>query len=113
MARAKALRTRLTDAERKLWYALRAKRFGNVKFKRQAPIGNYIVDFVSFEHRLIAEVDGGQHNDEGIQKYDAVRSMWLESEGFRVLRFWNNDVLSNLEGVLATIQENLQRPPSP
>jgi very-short-patch-repair endonuclease len=97
---AKALRANMTNAERRLWYLLRAHRFNGVKIKRQAPIGPYIVDFVSFERRLIFEVDGGQHAD---SEADGRRTRWLEGEGFRVLRFWNNEVLSNTSGVLETI----------
>jgi very-short-patch-repair endonuclease len=90
----------MTDAERRLWYLLRAHRFKGIKIKRQAPIGSYIVDFVSFERRLIFEVDGGQHAD---NKLDRRRTQWLEGEGFRVLRFWNNDVLKNTNGVLEVV----------
>src|ERR1700761_4298376 len=94
--RAKALRANMTNAERRLWYLLRAHRFDGVKIKRQAPIGHYIVDFVSFERRLVIEVDGGQHADSGS---DLNRTRLLEDQGFRVLRFWNNEVLSNTRGV--------------
>src|ERR1700759_3716216 len=97
---AKALRTNMTDAERKLWYLLRAHRFEGMKIKRQAPIGPYIVDFVSFDRRIIFEVDGGQHAD---SEADQRRTRWLEGEGFRVLRFSNNEVLKNTNGVLETI----------
>jgi very-short-patch-repair endonuclease len=97
---AKALRANMTDAERRLWYLLRAHRFEGIKIKRQAPIGRYIVDFVSFERRLIFEVDGAQHAD---SEADRRRTRWLEGEGFRVLRFWNNEVLNNTSGVLETI----------
>jgi very-short-patch-repair endonuclease len=86
-ARAKALRSNMTEAERRLW---RAHRFRGTKFKRQAMIGKYIVDFVCFEKNLVIEVDGGQHAD---NETDRLRTRWLENQGFRVLRFWNNDVL--------------------
>jgi very-short-patch-repair endonuclease len=105
--RAKALRANMTDAERRLWYLLRAHRFAGVKIKRQAPIGHYIVDFVSFEQRLVVEVDGGQHADNDA---DLRRTRWLEDQGFRVLRFWNNEVLSNTRGVLETILAALADP---
>ena len=82
----------MTDAERGLWYLLRGDRFNGIKIKRQAPIGPYIVDLVSFERRLIFEVDGGQHAD---NEADRRRTRWLEGEGFRALRFWNNEVLKN------------------
>jgi very-short-patch-repair endonuclease len=97
---AKALRANMTEAERRLWYFLRAHRFQGMKFKRQAPIGRYIVDFVSFQRSLVVEVDGGQRAE---SEDDFRRTRWLESQGFRILRFWNNEVLSNTGGVLDTI----------
>jgi very-short-patch-repair endonuclease len=102
---AKVLRTSQTDAELKIWQALRAGRLTNYKFKRQVPIANFIVDFVCFEHKLIVEIDGGQHmrNSE-----DVLRDAKLIKMSFRVLRFWNNDVMQNLEGVLMTILQYLQ-----
>ncbi len=90
----------MTDAERRLWYFLRAHRFKGMKFKRQTIIGRYIVDFASLNRRLIVEVDGGQHAD---SETDGRRTRWLEDQGFRVLRFWNNEVLSNTDGVLDAI----------
>jgi very-short-patch-repair endonuclease len=97
---AKALRANMTEAERRLWYFLRAHRFRGMKFKRQALIGRYILDFVSFQRRLVVEVDGGQHAE---SEDDLRRTRWLESQGFRILRFWNNEVLSNTGGVLDVI----------
>ena len=97
---AKALRANLTEAERRLWYLLRAHRFEGIKFKRQVLIGRYIVDFVSFGQRLVIEVDGGQHAD---NETDLRRDRWLEDQGFRILRFWNNDVLNNTESVLEVV----------
>jgi very-short-patch-repair endonuclease len=97
---AKHLRRNMTDAETKLWQELRARRFENYKFKRQQPIGKYIADFVCFEHRLIVEVDGSQHGD---PHHDKVRDAWLQSQGFRVLRLWNNEVSQEMDGVLLTI----------
>ena len=94
---ARTLRTNLTEAERVLWYHLRAARLRGYKFRRQAPLGRYIVDFVCFEARLIVEVDGGQHVEQ--QEYDRQRTAWLEGQGFQVLRFWNTEVLGNVEGV--------------
>jgi len=76
-----------------------------VKFRRQAPLGKYIVDFISFERKLILEIDGGQHALE--RDNDEKREIWLESQGFRILRFWNNEVLQNLEGVLEAIRANI------
>jgi very-short-patch-repair endonuclease len=71
------------------------------------PIGNYIVDFVSFEDKLIVEIDGGQHNEAPNLERDEQRTRWLEGEGFRVLRFWNNEIIENQDGVLLTIKENI------
>lgn len=102
LTNAKALRTNQTEAELKLWYHLRAHRFMDMKFKRQKPIGRYIVDFVCIEQRLIIELDGGQHADQ--MPYDQQRDAWLRSQGYTVLRFWNNDVMQELEGVLEQIR---------
>jgi very-short-patch-repair endonuclease len=99
------LRKRQTDAENLLWRNLRGKQVEGLRFRRQQPIGRYIVDFVCLERRLILEIDGGQHAIE-IEK-DEERSNWLIAEGYSILRFWNNDVLTNLEGVLETIRLNV------
>lgn len=99
--RAKALRRNMTDAERKLWAALRGHRFQGLAFRRQSPIGPFIVDFVCQQLRLIIEVDGGQHATK--TRHDTQRAAWLTSKGYRILRFWNSDVLRNMEGVLQTI----------
>ncbi len=107
---AKSLRSNMTDAEKMLWRHLRAHRFGGEKFRRQQPIGPYIVDFAHFGKRLIVEADGGQHNE---SSSDARRDTWLRAQGFTVMRFWNNEILSNLEGVLAVVFEALNRPLSP
>jgi very-short-patch-repair endonuclease len=105
---AKALRSNMTDAERRLWYFLRAHRFKDTKFKRQATIGKFIVDFVCFEKHLVIEVDGGQHAD---SETDRLRTRWLEDQGFRVLRFWNNEVLKNTSGVLDSIMAAIDSMP--
>ncbi len=85
-----------------------------VKFRRQQPVGSYIVDFVSFDKKLIIEIDGGQHNEVQTREKDEQRAMWLGSEGFQVMRVWNNDVLLNLEGVLTAIKGALDEvSPSP
>jgi very-short-patch-repair endonuclease len=107
---ARQLRSRMTDAERKLWFALKDRRFAAFKFRRQVPVGPYIADFLCFEQRLIAEVDGGQHAD---SVRDVERDNWLAQNEFRVLRFWNNEVLQNLEGVLTILSEQLERTPHP
>jgi len=89
---------------------LKGKNLAGIKFRRQEPIGNYIVDFVAFEKRLVIEVDGSQHAEEEKDK-DIQRDAWLNRQGFRVLRFWNNEVLQNIEGVLETIRINCLRHP--
>jgi len=110
-ARARSLRSRMTDAERKLWSALRDRRFANFKFRRQVPLGPFIADFVCYDARLIVEVDGGQHAE---SRSDERRDRWFAANGFVVRRFWNNDVLTNLEGVLISILETLHgRTPHP
>jgi very-short-patch-repair endonuclease len=109
--RARALRARLTDAERKLWFALRDRRFANFKFRRQVPVGPFIADFVCYDARVVIEVDGGQHAESST---DGRRDRWFAANDFLVLRFWNNDVLSNLEGVLTSVLDVLrQRSPHP
>jgi len=95
------LRRNMTDAERKLWAALRDRRLGGIKFRRQHPLGPYVLDFFSEAHKLVIEVDGGQHTADADR--DAKRTGWLNAHGCRVLRFWNNEVLANLPGVLAEI----------
>ncbi len=100
-SKSRALRRRSTDAERRLWYLLRARRFCNMKFRRQHRIGPYIVDFVCLNHRIVIEVDGGQHLER--TPFDHARDRFLTSEGFRVLRLWNNEVLCNDRGVLERI----------
>jgi very-short-patch-repair endonuclease len=102
---ARWLRRDSTSAELRLWNRLRARSVGGFKFVRQEPIGRYVVDFVCRERRLVVEVDGGQHA--GSQS-DAVRGQWLSEHNYRVLRFWNNDVVSNLEGVLEVIANALR-----
>jgi very-short-patch-repair endonuclease len=98
----------MTDAEKRMWYRLRAHRFGDLSFRRQLPIGNYVVDFVCLEARLIVEIDGGQHSE---NQTDAARDAWLRSQGFQVLHFWNNDVLSNTDGVLHEVAEAISKAP--
>src|SRR6202167_1298090 len=107
---ARELRSRMTDAERKLWFALKDRRFAAFKFRRQVTVGPYIADFLCFEKRLIVEVDGGQHAD---SVRDAERDNWLAQNKFQLLRFWNNDVLQNLEGVLTSLSEQWDRPSHP
>ena len=101
--RAKALRQNLTEAEQKMWYELREFKKLGFHFRKQAPIGNYIVDFVCLKHRLIIELDGGHHTKDDQHTHDLKRDTWLTSEGFRVLRFWNEEFFKNRHGVLDTI----------
>ncbi len=103
---ARALRKRSTEAEKLLWSRLRGRRFDGIKFKRQVPIADYIVDFIALDLKLIIEVDGGQHDERAA--YDAERTRILQEWGYHVIRFWNNDVLSNIDGVLEVIMQELQ-----
>jgi very-short-patch-repair endonuclease len=105
---ARRLRENQTDAERKLWAKLRDRRLQDAKFRRQHPIGIYIVDFCCPEAKLVIELDGGQHAT--CPEADATRTTFLQREGYRVLRFWNNDVLANVEGVLLRIVEAMTDP---
>ena len=100
----RSLRRQSTDAENMLWNRLRSRAFCGNKFVRQEPIGPYTVDFICREQRLIIEVDGGQH---ATDPRDAVRDRWFSAHRYRFLRFWNNDVLSNIDGVLETIAASL------
>ena len=109
-SRSRALRQNSTDAERKLWKVLRSRQLNGFKFRKQVEIDGYIVDFLCAERRVIVEVDGGQHTPER----DARRTAYLESQGFRVIRFWNNDVLQNLDGVWTILETALETtPPHP
>ena len=106
----KVLRKRPTDAEQLLWNRLRMKQMEGLKFRRQQPIDNYLVDFVCFENRIIIEVDGGQHAEENNK--DRERDTYLQRCGFKILRFWNNEVLQNINGDLVVIREScLSHPP--
>ena len=108
---AKDLRAHSTEAERLLWKHLRSKQLRDTKFRRQQPIGNFIVDFVSLDKKLIVELDGSQHIER--QENDERRDQWLKSEGFKVLRFWNSEIFGNIEGVLESIMEELSPSPNP
>ena len=111
-SRARRLRLNSTNAELRLWNRLRSRAIDGCKFVRQEPIGPYVVDFICREKRLIIEVDGGQHAD---NKQDRVRDQWLTEHNYRVLRFWNNEVLGNTNGVLEVIAAalNAESPPHP
>jgi very-short-patch-repair endonuclease len=108
---AKHLRSNQTDAEQRLWYHLRAHRFMNLKFRRQALIGPFIVDFVCMEYKLIVEADGSQH----LGDIDARRNDWLNKQGYTVLHFWNHDILQQTDVVLESIRQGIiaLSPPTP
>ncbi|HXH00356.1 MAG TPA: endonuclease domain-containing protein [Sphingomicrobium sp.] len=106
LAKAKRLRRDLTDAERRLWAVLRSRLFRCAKFRRQQPIGPFIVDFVCQQRRLIIEADGGQHDI----RNDSPRTAFLEQAGYRVIRFWNHDIMTNLDGVAELIATALATP---
>ena len=101
--RARSLRRSSTDAEGLLWSHLRNRQFHNLKFRRQVPLGRFFVDFYCHELRLVIEVDGGQHSEEA----DRPRTQWLEAEGYRIVRFWNHEVLENTKGVLMELERRM------
>lgn len=105
--RARALRSNPTEAERALWKHLRMRQIEGHKFRRQQPLGRYVVDFVCLEKKLIVELDGGQHAEQVAR--DTERTAWLERQGFRVLRFWNHQVLNETDAVREAIREVLSR----
>jgi len=105
--RAGELRQNQTEAESKLWSRLRAHRMAGVQFRRQHAIGNYVVDFCAPRRKLIVELDGSQHLDQA--KYDLERTQYLESKGYRVLRFWNHDITNNIDAVLNIIWEEINK----
>ena len=110
--RARTMRAEPTKAERRLWWHLRHRlAMESTHFRRQVHLGRYIVDFVSHDARLIIEVDGGQHDTQSGR--DVERTRFLESQGYRVLRFWNNEVLGNIDGVLELIQSTIAATPTP
>ena len=104
------MRREPTDAEAAMWRLLRDRRLARFKFRRQVPVGPYVADFLSFGFRLVVEVDGGQHAE---SRCDAVRDQWFAENDFRVMRFWNNEVLSNLEGVLNLLAAEIRNTPHP
>ena len=103
---ARHLRRNMTEAEQRLWYHLRAYRLNGKRFRRQQPLGPYIVDFVHFGSKVIVEADGGQHNE---SVSDEERNAWLASRGYRVLRFWNHELLAQTDVVLSVIYGELER----
>jgi very-short-patch-repair endonuclease len=110
-ARSRELRLNATPAERKLWEQLSARKLAGVRFNRQFPIGPFICDFVSRSAKLVIEVDGGQHAVDVAK--DEARTAYLQAQGYRVIRFWNNDVLDRIEGVVTEIERVLADMPSP
>jgi very-short-patch-repair endonuclease len=109
-SRARSMRREMTDAERKLWFLLRSRRLEDAKFRRQVPIGPFIADFVCLGRKLIFEADGGQHFQ---SDHDIERDRWLSREGYVVVRYANNDILGNPEGVLTDLAAKLTAPPHP
>lgn len=107
--RARELRKHMTDAERLLWSRLRRKQIHGQRFRRQHPIGPYIADFACTERRLVIELDGGQHVQ--AREKDAARTRWLATRGYRVLRFWNNDVLTNIDAIVHVVASATRSPP--
>lgn len=107
IAIAKKLRINSTDTEKYLWKYLRGRQLEGFKFRRQQPIGKYIADFINLERKIIIEVDGGQHLE---NKKDKLRDKWLEEQGYEVLRFWDNEVLTNIEGVMESIRKKIYSP---
>ena len=104
---ARNLRKNSTIQERRLWNLLKNRQFHNLKFKRQHPIGDYIVDFICKEVKVIIEIDGGQHNELENINYDKVRTEFLNSLGYKVIRFWNNEVYENIESVLSKLEQEI------
>jgi very-short-patch-repair endonuclease len=109
---ARSLRKNPTDPERKLWLHLRYNQFHGFRFRRQQPIGSYVADFFCAAGKLIVELDGGQHGIEQHLQRDEVRTRWLAERGYRVIRFWKGDVLTNLDGVLEGIEITLRDTPT-
>lgn len=97
--KSRELRKNMTPQERKLWSIIRNRQFFNYRFRRQFPVGQYIVDFICRERKIIIEVDGGEHNEQQNIKKDNNRTKYLESEGYQVIRFWNNEIDNNIDGV--------------
>ncbi len=106
--KARQLRKNQTDAEQAIWRLVRAKQIEGLKFRRQHPIQPYIVDFICPEKKLVIELDGGQHADNEAVVYDKKRTKFLESKGYTVVRFWNNEVINNIEGVYEVILQHLK-----
>ena len=104
--RSREMRNAPSDAEYRLWYFLRGRQLRGVKFRRQVPIGSFIVDFAALERKLVIELDGGQHGER--RSYDDARTRWLNAQGFRVMRFWNHEVLEETDAIVEMIANALQ-----
>ena len=104
---ARNLRKNATIQERRLWNLLKNRQFCNLKFKRQQPVGDYIVDFICKEAKIIIEIDGGQHNEPKNIEYDKTRTEFLNSLGYKVIRFWNNEIYENIEGVVLRLKKEI------
>ena len=104
---ARNLRKNATIQERRLWNLLKNRQFRNLKFKRQQPVGDYIVDFICKEVKIIIEIDGGQHNEPKNIEYDKTRTEFLNSLGYKVIRFWNNEIYENIDGVLLRLNQEI------
>ena len=116
--KSRQLRKNMTPQERKLWCIIRNRQFFGYRFRRQFPLGQYIVDFICREKKIIIEIDGGQHNEIKNIQYDNERTEYLISEGYKVLRFWNNDIDKNIGGVYEKLKEAFEiggniTPPQP
>jgi adenine-specific DNA-methyltransferase len=109
-AKAPHLRSEMTEAEKRLWFLLRNRRLEGVKFRHQHPVGPYILDFACLSHNLAVEIDGGQHCD---SLSDKVRTAWLQSQGWRIVRFWNNEALDHTETVLEALIKAISPHPNP
>lgn len=107
LTQAKFLRKNMTPQETKLWNLLRNRNLLNLKFRRQVPIGTYVADFVCEAKNLVIEIDGGQHNTNEIADYDKKRTDFLQQKGYKVIRFWNNEIDENIDGVIDVIVKNI------
>ncbi len=108
---ARELRKNSTIQEKRLWNLLKNRQFHNLKFKRQHPIGKYIVDFICKEAKIIVEIDGGQHNEPENIISDTERTKYLEGLGYKVIRFWNNEIYENIDGVIIKLEEGINPHP--
>jgi very-short-patch-repair endonuclease len=106
---ARKLRRKQTEEEKRLWFKLRENQAGGFKFRRQEPIGKYIVDFVNLENKVIIEIDGRVHQDTETRKNDRQRTVWFNSEGYKVIRFWNSTIINDLNSVVNKIIEEVRQ----